>query len=95
MEFPNNQNINIKAIKNPPLLTEGFYKSWHRAIFPGSLPPSIVAAVRLYLRVRDGNGCVPVAMAPSLLGQIRCDEDIVSDLIFSLEVKLHALKTAY
>jgi len=34
-------------------------------------------------------------MAPSLLGQIRCDEDVVSDLIFSLEVKLHALKTAY
>ncbi len=42
-------------------LTRVFYKSWHRAIFPGGLPPSIVAADRLYRRVRDGNGCVPVA----------------------------------
>ena len=45
-------------------LTRVFYKSWHRAIFPGGLPPSIVAADRLYRRVRDGNGCVPVALAP-------------------------------
>ncbi len=51
-------------IKSLELCTRGFYKSWHRAIFPGSLPPSIVAADRLYLRVRDGNGCVPVAWAP-------------------------------
>jgi hypothetical protein len=39
-------------------------KSWRRAIFPGGLPPSIVAADRLYRRVRDGNGCVPAALAP-------------------------------
>ena len=45
-------------------LTRVFYKSWHWAIFPGGLPPSIVAADRLYRRVRDGNGCVPVALAP-------------------------------
>ena len=51
----------IKALE---LLTQGLYTSWHRAIFPGGLPPSIVAADRLYLRVRDGNGCVPVASAP-------------------------------
>lgn len=63
-----------KPIKNPPLLTEGFYKSWHRAIFPGSLPPSIVAAVRLYLRVRNGNGCVPDALAPrKVSGRSLCD----------------------
>src|SRR5262249_62016697 len=42
----------------------GFINSWHRAIFPGGHPPSIVAADRLYLRVRDGNGCVPVAWVP-------------------------------
>lgn len=47
--------------KSLELLTRGFYNSWHRAIFPGGHPPSIVAADRLYLRVRDGNGCVPVA----------------------------------
>ena len=50
--------------KKPRRLSRGFYNSWHRAIFPGGLPPSIVAAVRLYRRVRDGNGCVPVARAP-------------------------------
>ena len=50
--------------KSLELLTRGFFKSWHRAIFPGSHPPSIVAADRLYRRVRDGNGCVPVAQAP-------------------------------
>lgn len=47
--------------KSPERLTRGFYNSWRRAIFPGGLPPSIVAADRLYRRVRDGNGCVPVA----------------------------------
>ena len=54
----------LKKKKALELLTQGLYKSWHRAIFPGGLPPSIVAADRLYLRVRDGNGCVPVASAP-------------------------------
>ena len=46
------------------MFTGSFHNSWHRAIFPGGHPPSIVAADRLYLRVRDGNGCVPVALAP-------------------------------
>jgi hypothetical protein len=60
-------------IKSPELFTRGFYKSWHRAIFPGSHPPSIVAADRLYLRVRDGNGCVPVARAPRMF----CNRTII------------------
>ena len=57
----NDSKENQRKIKALELLTQGLYKSWHRAIFPGGLPPSIVAADRLYLRVRDGNGCVPVA----------------------------------
>ena len=43
-------------IKNP----------WQLAIFPGGLPPSIVAASSLYDRVRDGNGCDPAAWLPGI-----------------------------
>ena len=33
-------------------------------IFPGGGPPSIVTAMSLYDRVRDGNGCFPHAWSP-------------------------------
>ena len=39
---------------------------WQLAIFPGGLPPSIVAASSLYDRVRDGNGCFPAAWPPEI-----------------------------
>ncbi len=34
-----------------------------RPTLPGGLPPSTIGAGRLNFRVRDGNGCDPVAMA--------------------------------
>ncbi len=36
-------------------------------IFPGPFNPSIVIANRLYGRVRDGNGCFPIAFIPSTI----------------------------
>ena len=34
----------------------GKYKIRQRPTFPGSLPPSIIGAIELNFRVRDGNG---------------------------------------
>src|SRR4030065_2038664 len=39
------------------------FKSRQRPTFPRSCPRSIIGAERLNDRVRDGNGCVPLAMA--------------------------------
>ena len=36
-------------------------------IFPGGLPPSIVTAISLYDRVRDGNEWYPDALSPENL----------------------------
>ena len=40
-------DLNLRSLK---------FRCWHRAIFPGGGPPSIVTSVSLYDRVRDGNG---------------------------------------
>jgi hypothetical protein len=37
-----------------------------RPTLPGGLPPSTIGADRLNFRVRDGNGCDPVAMATEI-----------------------------
>ena len=42
------------------------FRCWQRAIFPGSGPPSIVAAKGLYDRVRDGNGWFTLAWSPTI-----------------------------
>lgn len=42
-------------------LTSFKNRTWQRVIFPGGGPPSIVTAVSLYDRVRDGNGWFPHA----------------------------------
>ena len=52
------------------------------AIFPGGGPPSIVTAMSLYDRVRDGNGCFPHDLPPANLCLMR----------FTLA--FHTLKTA-
>ena len=41
------------------------FRCWQRAIFPGGGPPSIVASVSLYDRVRDGNGWFPYDLSPA------------------------------
>ena len=37
-----------------------------RVIFPGGHPPSIVTAISLYFRVRDGNEWFPDALSPEI-----------------------------
>jgi hypothetical protein len=39
-----------------------------RPTLPGGLPPSTIGADRLNFRVRDGNGCDPVAMVTQIFG---------------------------
>ena len=50
----------------PPALCAGGVSNrtviWHRAILPGPCGPSIVAAVGLNFRVRNGNGWIPHAI---------------------------------
>ena len=50
--------LHRQATKKPPSRVasslEGF--TWHRAIFAGGYPPTIVAAAAFHARVRDGSG---------------------------------------
>ena len=43
------------------------FSIWRLVIFPGGPPPSIVTAMSLYDRVRDGNGWFPHAWPPEIL----------------------------
>ena len=55
----------IKRLTPPALRAGGVIyrtKIWHRAILPGPCGPSIVAAVGLNFRVRNGNGWIPHAI---------------------------------
>ncbi len=47
-----------------PITTAGGGESftWHRAIFAGGCPPTIVAAAAFHARVRDGSGWFHNAM---------------------------------
>ncbi len=38
-------------------------KFWQRPTLPGRCPPSTIGAGGLNCRVREGNGCIPAAMA--------------------------------
>ena len=48
------------------------YEIRRRPTLPGGLPPSTIGADRLNFRVRDGNGCDPVAMATENQLSTRC-----------------------
>ena len=55
----------LKPLTPPALCAGGVIhrtKIWHRAILPGPCGPSIVAAVGLNYRVRNGNGWIPHAI---------------------------------
>ena len=44
-----------------------------RPTLPGDLSPSTIGADRLNFRVRDGNGCDPVAMVTQINCQLKVD----------------------
>ena len=50
--------------KTPSTSCWGFQEIFRRRpTLPGGLPPSTIGAGELNFRVRDGNGCIPAAMA--------------------------------
>jgi hypothetical protein len=52
----------VQTQKSQPLSRLAFSKkSWRRPTFPQGCPCSIIGAERLNFRVRNGNGCFPLA----------------------------------
>ena len=56
-----------RRIPHPERVGCSYCEIRRRPTLPGGLPPSTIGADRLNFRVRDGNGCDPVAMATEIL----------------------------
>ena len=62
-----------RSRKSPPPFPEAgsLFGGWQRPTLPCGLPHSTIGADRLNCRVRDGNGCGPVALIASHEGELR------------------------
>lgn len=68
MQRPAGVNIKQTDLRRPKRPSEvGQIRSWRRRTLPPGLPGSTIRAAGLNGRVREGNGCIPHAMATSTI----------------------------